>query len=158
MPRINALKTLAIAAALVATIIPAKAEYKVGDIVRFNNPQQQKTSEIGCTAFVDADKFLTYWTQQAYAASRAYGPGYSAYAPAYFGVREAIKQEWIGKVAALREPGRFCTPLNTQVEYRIVAKNYSDGGFKQLKPEAFLCVTHPVSGDLPCLWVRIQER
>ena len=68
-----------------------------------------------------------------------------------------IKQEWIDKVDALNQPGRYCTRIDTRAEYRIVAKRYSDSGVKDWQLGAFLCVNHPNNFDPTCLWLNIDE-
>jgi hypothetical protein len=145
------LKPLALAATLIATLAPAKAEHKVGDIISLSNPLGQN-SLMACTSAhdtYDGWRYVTSWTRGIPLSETA----------AFFRLAAQAKQQWIDKVGDLHQRGRYCLMLNVEkTDYQIVAKKYisNDGSFapsdtpptvRFYNPYEYFCIKRKESND-----------
>jgi len=149
------IKTLAIAATLIAMLAPASAhdEFNVGDLIVYRGPLPQ----IACSLIGD-----TYdgW----YNTLRA-GAGIPlSDSRSFISVRTMAHKNWVDAVNSLHQQRRFCALTERDVKYVVVAKKYSQGTdgpptdtpapkYSSASSSTYLCLKPKAAEGNTCLWV-----
>jgi hypothetical protein len=140
--RMSPLKPLAIAATLIATLAPAKAEIKVGDTITIQPILSQAPLLAACSQFNDAYEGWKY--------ELTYNRPIAAMGNSWADVRQSklIRQNWIDAVNNRHEQGRYCVQLNGgKIEYEVYRKN-----------SPFLCIKRKDGPESDaCVWALLRD-